>query len=83
VGAAIADRGLREVVAQPAPGAEHVIRFGRESLFTPGHRFLAAGDGAAIGVRLPRRAVRLVLRIVARDAAGNETVKRLSLRLVR
>ena len=46
-------------------------------------RFVAAGSSAVLRVRLPRRAVRLFLNVVARDAAGNTTAKTRAIRLRR
>jgi hypothetical protein len=46
-------------------------------------RFIAAGDTAGLRVRLPRRAMRVVLTVVARDAAGNVTAKGRTIRLRR
>jgi hypothetical protein len=46
-------------------------------------RFVPAGDTSVLRVRLPRRAVGVALNIVARDAAGNATAKRRTIRLRR
>ena len=46
-------------------------------------RFVGAGDTEVLRVRLPRRAVRVALTVVARDAAGNATAKKRTIRLRR
>jgi hypothetical protein len=46
-------------------------------------RFVAAGSSAVLRVRLPRRAVRVFLKVVARDAAGNTASKTRTIRLRR
>jgi hypothetical protein len=46
-------------------------------------RFVAAGNTAELRIGLPRRAVRVVLKVVARDAAGNRMARTLAVRLVR
>jgi hypothetical protein len=46
-------------------------------------RFVAAGGTAVLRLRLPRGAASVVLKIVARDAAGNATTKRRTIRLRR
>ena len=46
-------------------------------------RFVAAGDTSVLRVRLPRRAVGVVLNIVARDAANNATARKRAIRLRR
>ena len=46
-------------------------------------RFVAGGSTAVLRVRLPRRGVRVVLKIVARDAVGNATAKKRTIRLRR
>jgi len=47
------------------------------------NRLVAAASPAVIAIRLPRSAVRVVLRIVARDAAGNAVVRTRTIRLSR
>jgi hypothetical protein len=85
-------RGRLRIVAGPASEDAWVTITGRvriagsrrsSRLRAIRARFIPAGDTAVLRVRLPRRAVRVVLTIVTRDAAGNTTAKKRTIRLRR
>jgi hypothetical protein len=75
-------RGMVRLILGPASEDAWVTVSGRRMRAIRA-RFIAAGHTSVLRVRLPRRAVRVVLKIVVRDAAGNTTTKKRTIRLRR